>query len=76
MANAILFAYLAVLIHAIHAIRHGAFQRIALMTMCETIEQLDAVCGKFDAHIWRVATFRDPWVIYPPILRGLIARLA
>lgn len=28
----------------------------------------------FEAHIWRLMTFRNPWKIYPPITRKMMGK--
>lgn len=54
------------------------FAMIALAGKSETylaMAQLDALEGMFDAHFRRVVTFRDPWVIYPMVLKPIVKDL-
>jgi hypothetical protein len=55
-----------------YAITVGSKQRLDLLNAIRdddpwlALKKLEMFGGtSFDVHIWRVATFRDPWSLYP-----------
>lgn len=61
--------------HAFYALSLTASQRLAILAAINNseprvaLDKIDAFSGLFDAHLWRLLTFRSPWRIYPPLLR-------
>lgn len=67
-------------VHAFHAITITAAQRLAILSAINDpdprvlLDKIDAFHGLFDAHLWRVLTFRSPWRIYPALLSDELRR--
>lgn len=70
----------AFIVHAFYAISLTASQRLAILAAINdpeprvALDKINAFHGLFDAHLWRLMTFRSPWRIYPAILSEELQR--
>jgi hypothetical protein len=72
----------ALLVHAFYAISLTASQRLGLLNAISERDLSDAIhkleifgATSFDLHLFRVLTFRSPWVIYPDSLSSEVKRV-
>ena len=71
----------ALFVHAFYAISLTGAQRLAILNAINdsdpqvALDKLNAFTNdSFDAHLWRLLTFRSPWKIYPALLRNEVQR--
>lgn len=77
----ILMIYLMLWVHAMHCIKRTSEQRMALLAFISkdepflALKQLEDLRDKFDSHLFRLVTLRNPWKIYPMSLQPIIKKI-
>lgn len=72
----VIIVYLFVCVHFVNSVRLTAAQRISMIHLANSHEELDGIGPNFNAHLWRVFFCVNPWKIYPACCDRIVRMLS